>query len=146
MNFFMMNKMPGFIQKEIEQMQNILSPLIKRASKYMWWSIPLISISFFNLFLLLFVSPPTEHRMVTIFIYALIGAIGMALRKEMKNHTKKMEQVSADYMVERIKKSDKVSAYRKKEYVHSIKEQPKKAIHYFINFLNEEENKRKESL
>jgi nucleoid-associated protein YejK len=144
MNFFMTNNnLPNFIKREIEQLHKIVTPLMKKVSKYSLWTFPLITISLFNLFFLLFITPQNEYTMLSIAIYALIGALGMALSKEAKIHQREVHKVGSDYMVERINKSEIVSENRKKEYIALIKEQPLRKLTHFIEFLSEEDNKAK---
>ncbi|WP_188456283.1 DUF5392 family protein [Virgibacillus oceani] len=136
MNFFMTN-VPNFIKREMEKLQEVIAPLMKKVSKFTMWSFPLIAISIINLFFLLFVVPG-ERSLVALVIYAAIGAIGMALFKEAKAHKKEIRKISNDYIIERIQKSDIASEHRKNEYITLVKSQPVKAVYHFVSFLEEE--------
>ncbi|TYR81519.1 hypothetical protein FZC66_06675 [Priestia megaterium] len=143
MNFLSAFQMSNYIQKEMEQLQTRLAPLTKKVSRYMFWSLPLIAVSAFNLIFLLFNEPLNRETLPVILMYAVIGALGMALSKETKIKRKEVQKVGADYAIERIQSSEIVSPYRKEEYIQQIKAQPLAAMAYFIQFLNEEENRMK---
>ncbi|MCH1625724.1 YwnF family protein [Fredinandcohnia quinoae] len=147
MNFIKINSnMPHFINREIEKIQEIVAPIMKKATTYMFWSFPLIVISILNLFFLVFIGPLTKESMFPILIYAIVGAIGFALSKETKFRKKEMMNASTDYMIERINKSDIMPDSRKKEYVNLLKTQPMTSFNNFILFLNEENNHSKNGL
>lgn len=137
---FPMTNIPPFIQRELEQLNEKIAPLLKKASKYGFWSIPLILISIFNLVTVLFLIPDKQKLILAIILYAIIGALGMALLKEAKLQRKEIQKVSADYVINRIEKSDIASASLKRKYTSLIKESPILAINYFVKFL-EAENK-----
>lgn len=117
-----------------------------KTSKYMFWSFPLITISLFNLGFLLFFIPFTNESIPSLVIYAILGAIGFALAKEAKFKKKEIEEISSNYIIERIKKSDVVTEGRQQDYISRLKEQPRLAMHYFIEFLNEEKQKEQRNL
>lgn len=145
MNFFT-KEMPTYITREIEQMQEKNSPLIKKVSKYAFWTMPLIWISLFNLGYGLLFEQITQESFPTILLYAIVGAIGFSLYKEMKIHQKEIHKQSSIYIIERISKSEVATEYHKREYINLIKEQPSsRAINHFIQFLMEE-NQRKNML
>lgn len=97
-------QMSAYIQKEVEQLQEKLSPFTKKVSRYMFWSLPLIAVSVFNLGFMLFTDPVTREALPMLGIYALIGAIGMALSRETKLKRKEIRKVGAEYAIERIQK------------------------------------------
>jgi hypothetical protein len=134
-----MNDMPNFVKREIERLEEIISPFLKKASKYALFSLPLISFSVINLFLLLFVTSEQKFTATTITIYAVIGAIGMALSKEAKIQQIEIQNISSDYIIERIKKSELASAHLKKQYIFLVKEEPSMAMQHFITFLKKED-------
>jgi hypothetical protein len=145
MNLFT-KEMPTYITKEIEQMQKKISPLMKKVSKYAFWTMPFIWISLFNLGYVLFFGQITRESLPIILIYAVLGAIGFSLNKEMKIHQKEIHKQSSIYIIERISNSEVATEYHKREYINRIKEQPSsRAIHHFIQFLMEE-NQRKNML
>ncbi|MFD2924869.1 DUF5392 family protein [Halobacillus naozhouensis] len=129
--------MPGFINREMEQLQKTVSPFMKKVSNYTLVSLPFIAISLINLVYLL-VGAQGEVSLFTLGFYALLGAIGLALSKEAKFQKKEMAKRSRDYIIERIHKSEVMSEDSKKEYVSLIKGQPFHTMNYFIKFLEEE--------
>ncbi|WP_079526204.1 DUF5392 family protein [Halobacillus hunanensis] len=130
--------MPGFINKEMEQLQKTVAPFMKKMSKYTLFSLPFIAVSLINLVYLLFVVPGHTSSLFTIGFYALLGAIGLALSKEARFQKKEMAKRSRDYIIERIHKSDVMSDQSKMEYVSLINGQPFHTMNYFIKFLEEE--------
>ncbi|MFT4414293.1 DUF5392 family protein [Fredinandcohnia humi] len=146
MNIYSTNKMPLFIQKELEQLHEKTGPLLMKTSKYMFWSFPLITISILNVFFILFMTPFINESWPSLIIYAILGAIGFALSKESKFKKKEIEAISSEYMIERIKKSDVITEGRQKDYISRLKNQPKLALHHFIEFLNEEKRKENTSI
>ncbi|WP_316571395.1 DUF5392 family protein [Neobacillus sp. YIM B06451] len=139
-----MNDVPNSVKREIEKLEEIISPFLKKASKYALFSFPLITLSIFNLFILLFVAPNQnqQYSATSIVIFAVIGAIGMAFSKEAKIQRIEIQNISTDYMIERIKKSELVSEHLKKEYSSLIKDQPSMAMQHFIAFLKKEHQQR----
>ncbi len=135
-----MANLPPFIQRELEKLNELISPLLKKASKYGFWSLPLILISVFNLVTILFFIPDRQNMVLTIILYAVLGAFGMAMSKEAKHHRKEIQKISVDYVISRIEKSDIASASLKRKYTTMIKESPVLAINHFVQFL-EAENK-----
>jgi uncharacterized protein (DUF927 family) len=128
--------MPSNIKREIEQLQKILSPLMKKISKYAFWTMPLMGISIMNLVYLLFFGQVTRESIPAVIIFAVIGALGFALFKEVKLQQKELQKLSSIYIIERINKSEIATDNQKKEYISLIKEQPEsKAMSHFINFL-----------
>ncbi|WP_163528909.1 DUF5392 family protein [Halobacillus ihumii] len=130
--------MPGFINKELEQLQKTVAPFMKKMSKYTLFSLPFIAVSLINLVYVLFVVPSHTSSLFTIGFYALLGAIGLALSKEARFQKKEMAKRSKEYIIERIHKSEVMSEHSKKEYVSLIKGQPFHTMNYFIKFLEEE--------
>src|SRR5690625_2913534 len=92
-------EMPSFVRREMEQLQEKVNPLVKKASKYTLWSFPLISISIVNLVFLLFIVPAEYKSVTTIIIFAGLGAFGMALSKEAKLQKKEIHQMSLNYII-----------------------------------------------
>ncbi|WP_409274915.1 DUF5392 family protein [Neobacillus sp. SCS-31] len=137
-----MNDMPNSVKREIEKLEEIISPFLKKASKYALFSFPLITLSIFNLFIILFASPNQQYTATSIVVFAVIGAIGMAFSKEAKIQRIEIQNISADYMIERIKKSELVPEHLKKEYASLIKDQPSMAMQHFITFLKKEHQQR----
>lgn len=139
MDNFLTNSFPENIRKEIEAIQKLILPLAQKTSKYMFWTFPLIAISVLNLFYLLFVAQGGNEIYVPLFIYAVIGALGLALRKETKLNKKEIERIGMMYITERIKKSNILTEDRKSHYIHAVKKYPIAAMEQFVKFLQEEE-------
>jgi len=129
---------PPFIKRELDQLNEILAPLLKKATKYGFWSLPLLLISVFNLFSILFFLPDKQNSVPVVILYSILGAFGMALSKEAKYKRKEIQEISAEYIIGRIKKSDIASAGLKREYIDLVKQHPVFAINYFVKFLEAE--------
>ncbi|MET3696869.1 hypothetical protein SAMN05877753_101556 [Bacillus oleivorans] len=136
-----MTNLPPFIKREIEQLEKIVSPLAKKVSKYALFSFPLITVSLFNLFFLLFYIPNSQNMIFSIVLYAVLGALGFALLKEVRAQKKEIQKMSTDYIIDRINKSDITSDSRKQEYIKRIQQQPLVTINHFVEFLVEEDQR-----
>ncbi|URM31085.1 YwnF family protein [Cytobacillus firmus] len=130
--------MPNFVKRELEQLEEIVSPIMKKASRYIFWSTPLIILSLINLMTLFFTVQDEKTSPAAILIYAIIGALGFALSKEGKHKQLEIQKLSLQYMKERISKSQWASDPIKARYQALINENPRKAVPYFIQFLKEE--------
>lgn len=130
--------MPNFVKRELEQLEEIVSPIMKKASRYIFWSTPLIILSLINLMTLFFTVQDEKTTPAAILIYAIIGALGFALSKEGKHQQLEIQKLSLQYMKERISKSQWASDPIKTRYQALINENPRKAVPYFIQFLKEE--------
>jgi len=128
--------MPHFIKKEFEKLQESLEPTVRKASKYGLWAFPLILLSLFNFVSLLFFA--SARSTIVIVIYAIIGAVGLALYKEAKFQRKAIRTVSFNYIIKRISESEVAPESLKKKYLSQIKNQPAMTFNYFIGFLEEE--------
>ncbi|OCA90706.1 hypothetical protein A8F94_02180 [Bacillus sp. FJAT-27225] len=129
---------PNFVKREIEKIDELVSPFLKKASQYALFSFPLIIFSIMNLSLLLFFSPQQQDASIPIIIYAVMGAIGLALSKEAKIQRMEIQTIRSNYMIERIKKSEAAPEPLKKHYISLIKDQPIMAMQHFITFLKKE--------
>ncbi|MBM7661872.1 hypothetical protein JOC85_002679 [Bacillus mesophilus] len=139
MNFIKLEA-PNFAKREFEKLQEVISPFVKKASRYVFWSFPLIAVSIINVFVLLFGTGFDHSQISSLVIYAILGAIGMALSKEAKHQQVEIQRLSMDYIVNRIRNSDRVSDRVKEKYITLVKENPIEIMKYFLNFL-EVENK-----
>lgn len=133
-----MADVPVFVKREMEKLHEIVGPLMKKASKYSLWSLPLISISVVNLIFLLFFLPEEYKSATTIIVFAIVGAFGLALSKEAKFQKKEIHKLSTDYIVKRINNSNILEEQYKKKYISLVTSQPLQAMHHFIQFLKEE--------
>lgn len=134
---FSMKGMPAFVEKEMKKLEEMLIPLMKKASKYSFWSLPLITLSIVNLFFLLFVVDG-QHSFGALLFYGILGAVGLALSKEAKFQRKELHKVSSEYIVKRIRNSDIVAEHVKSKYIQLVQEQPVMLINHFVQFLEEE--------
>ncbi|MFC4401878.1 DUF5392 family protein [Gracilibacillus xinjiangensis] len=138
----MTTEIPLFIKKELENLFAKIGPLMKKNTKYMMFATPLIAISFFNLIFFLFFGGFQNDMLAALFIYALMASVGLALFKESKRIKKQIKELEMEHIVNRIEKSDFINDYKKKDYISLIKNQPRMGIQTFMNFLTEE-NERK---
>ncbi|WP_404328214.1 YwnF family protein [Mesobacillus maritimus] len=139
-----MPDMPNHVKKEIEKLQEILNPFMKKVAKYSMWTLPLVVFSFFNLLNLIYFGALNRDNLPIILFFAFTGAIGMALYKEVRIQRKEIQKISAKYIIERIKKSEIATESHKNQYIALVKEQSiGKMMNHFIMFLNEEENRRR---
>jgi hypothetical protein len=142
MNNFVFKQMPSYVEREMKIITDHVKPLVKKSSRYTFIAIPMSMMSLMNLFFLIIYNGVNKEVMGSVILFAVFAAIGMALFKESKFLQKEIQQKSNQYIIERIKKSEAVLDYQKREFITLINEQPVLGFHTFINFL-EEENKRK---
>lgn len=139
------NTIPHYMQNELKKIQLKLNPLLKKNMKYGFFSTVMIGFSVINLFFLLFKNDSYPISKIALCIYALIGAIGVALMKENKYNQRKIIDMSQKYVLERMKKSNYLTEARKKNYYQKVNEQPFLAMNVLIEFLTEEEQKKSDS-
>ncbi|SDL83461.1 DUF5392 family protein [Sediminibacillus halophilus] len=142
MNNFMFQNMPGYIQHEIEGVMSKAKSLIKKNTIFTLVSIPLIVFSVCNLFILLYRYGAGTEMVYMLLLFALLGSIGIALYKEAKMIRKEIRKVSSEQIMERIEASDVVNDYQKRGFIETIKKQPVLAMSVFIQFLQEEKNRK----
>ena len=138
-HFLITNQMSDHIRKEIEAIQRLILPLARKTSRYMFWTVPLIGISVVNLIYLLFFAPEFLDTRFLIVLYAFLGALGLALYREIKLNKREMEKISVEYMINRVKQSPFLGDDRKSYYIRLVEKLPVEAWDYFIRFLQEEE-------
>lgn len=139
----MTNNIPQSTQKELEKLFSKLTPLMKKNAKYMMFAVPLLIIAFTNFIFFIFLDGFSEGMLITAIVYAVMAAIGMALFKETKYLKKEIKEIELEHVIGRIKDSDIINDYRKKNYTDQIKSEPKLAIQTFISFLQEENERKK---
>jgi|GEM_PF-578305 len=139
MDNFLPNSFPENIKKELDAINKLVMPLAKKTTRYMFWTFPLIGVSVINTIYLLFMGTKGTEMYVLLFIYALLGSIGLALLKETKINKKEIERIGVRYILERIRRSSIISDERKNYYIYSVKEQPLHAMENFVKFLQEED-------
>ncbi|MCK1991238.1 hypothetical protein GW626_12910 [Peribacillus muralis] len=137
-----LTNIPHFMQAELEQLQAKISPMLKKNMKYSLLSTAMIGFSVINLFFLLFNNESLSISNIALGIYALIGAIGLALLKENKHNQKEIANMSRIYMLERMKKSRYISDARKSNYYGKVNDQPLYAMNVFFEFLAEEQQRK----
>jgi hypothetical protein len=136
--------MPNYIKGELEQLQEVIGPYMKKISKYSIWTLPLLLVSSFNLIFMVITGGLNRENVIAIGLFALMGAVGAALFKEVRIQQKELHKRSAIYMIDRIEKSEIANDYNKNQYIKLIKNQPaSKTINHFINFLIEENNRKR---
>ncbi|QGH33851.1 hypothetical protein GI584_07375 [Gracilibacillus salitolerans] len=140
---FFTNNIPTFMKIELEKLFHKINPLIKKNAKYMMFAIPLLLISILNLIFFLFFDGFANGMVAIVIVYALMAAVGLALYKESKHIKRKIKQLEMEHIVTRIEKSDVMNEYKKKDYISLLKSQPKMGLQTFINFLTEENDRRK---
>ncbi|KGA96430.1 hypothetical protein AJ85_21040 [Alkalihalobacillus alcalophilus ATCC 27647 = CGMCC 1.3604] len=141
MNPFSIRQAPEFIQKEIQEIQEHIAPMLKKSLGFSFVSFPLIGFSIINIFFLVAIVPDTAPKMIPIVLYAILGALGFALLKESSIKTKEVHRTGIAYMKNRIEKSSNVMEDVKKRYIRSLEEEPQQAINVFCEFLTYEHNR-----
>ncbi|GAE28480.1 hypothetical protein JCM9140_4722 [Halalkalibacter wakoensis JCM 9140] len=132
-----------YVEKELETIQKRVAPFMKKSSIFSFVSIPLISFSFINLFILLFQVGITQELAVFTLLITIVGALGAALFKESIHYNKKALKVSMDYIVERISKSETMLEGAKENYLKKVHTQPIHVFTTFNEFLQHEERIKK---
>lgn len=141
MKSIQMNEQSPFIKKEMEKIQAKIAPLLKKNFFYTIISLPLIVFSLFNLFILIFQT--ADRSVLSIIVFALCAAIGMALIKETKYNNKEIQSKSFAYIEKRIKASENINEYSKKHYLDRLYKQPFQSMEIFFEFLLQEERNKK---
>lgn len=142
MNNFIVKQLPSYIEREMEIITDRVKPLLKKSTMYSFLAIPISMVSLINIFFLLVYKGVNQEVMGSLIVFSLLGAIGIALFKESKFLQKEIQQMSNQYIMDRISKSEYVLDYQKNEFITLIKEKPILGFSTFVHFL-EEENKRK---
>lgn len=142
MNPFQSNDAPMYVKREFEQLQSLLAPSIKKTMLYAMIAMPLISFSLFNLYFFIASSAINRNTAVIVGVFALAGALGLALLKESMHKKKELQQKSLEYMKGRIKNSDNLADSAKNKYLEDIQKKPTKSYQIFYEFLQHEERMR----
>lgn len=143
-HFIVTNNLSEHIKKELEAIQKLILPLAKKTSKYMFWTYPLIGISLINIVYLLFFAPEFMDNKFLLILYSILGALGLALYKEIRLNKKEIQKIGTQYIIERMKKSRFVGEDRKTYYIRTVEKLPVQALDFFIRFLQEEERNKRE--
>ncbi|PIB57826.1 DUF5392 family protein, partial [Pseudomonas sp. 2822-17] len=72
--------------------------------------------------------PITNDITFLVLILAVAGALGMAFLKESKHYSKKVQEVSLEYMQGRIRKSEVVTEDVKRKHLDLLHEKPYRAF------------------
>ncbi|UFT99058.1 YwnF family protein [Radiobacillus kanasensis] len=142
MNPMTFQRMPQYIQREMEAISEKIRPLMKKSSIYTSISFPLIIVSLLNAFIMLFTNGIGNGLNISLIILALMAAIGMALSKESKVLRKEIQKQSNQHIVKRIEQSDVVPESTKQKFIQMVKQQPVLGFRTFVTFLEEEEKVR----
>ncbi|ARK30505.1 DUF5392 family protein [Halalkalibacter krulwichiae] len=127
-----------YTRKEFEKIQEMIAPLVKKSSTYAFLSVPMFSFSVVNLYFLLFNSSQA-NQMLWIAIFAILGALGLALFKESIHKNREIFNKSVAYIKGRINKSDLITDDEKENYLNEIKHNPVNVFKVFQKFLSREE-------
>ncbi|ENH96432.1 hypothetical protein J416_10881 [Gracilibacillus halophilus YIM-C55.5] len=139
---FTTGQLPSFVKIELERLFEKISPLMKKNTRYKMFAIPLLFVSLVNIVYFLFFEGFANHMIAMVLIYALMAAVGLALYKESKHIKRRMKTMELEHILNRIDKSEVINEYKKQDYITSIKNQPRLGMQAFMNFLAEE-NERK---
>ncbi len=143
MNPFSFQNVPNYIRKELEEIQHRVKPLLKKSAGFSFVSIPLVGFSLVNILFLLFIQEAQAIATPFLILFAVSGAVGMALFKESRIQNKEIHVKGIQYMSERINSSTFVSDDNKDLYIRQIQSEPALALKTFCEFLSQEERMRK---
>ena len=101
-------------------------------------TIPLILFSLANLFALLINHGFNRDMWLTLLVFTILAAIGMAFSKESKSLQRKFNEKVIIILSSELRKVIIVPEFKKKEFVNLIKKQPVLGFNTFIKFLEEE--------
>ncbi|MFN2744567.1 YwnF family protein [Bacillus sp. z60-18] len=136
------NQMPAFMKEELDNLKRVAAPILKKRLVFLFVAIPLLLASL--IYLSTFwgqVSFGTESY-IKIGIAAIGAAFGMALLKESSHQKRNVQETVMTYILDRMQKSEVLPDDRKNRYVRAVKEEPFTVMRSFLEFLNEEENRR----
>lgn len=137
---------PLYIKREFEKLNTRLIPLMKKTIFLGAFSVPLITFSFIGLYFIFVMTSFSGDMAVGIVLFALAGALGLALFRESLHKGKEMRKTSLVYMKERVANSDRLPEETKLQYVKQLQMNPQKSYETFVRFLQHEENIRKREL
>ncbi len=130
--------MPRYVEREIEEIQKLTLPIMKKTRKYSFLAILIIPISILNLLSLVFFTPWSQEMFISTLIFAGIGALGFALQKEVRYSVKEIQKVTIAYMKERVEKSKVMELHRQSHYIELLTTHPTRTLNIFQQFLEEE--------
>ncbi|WP_216829798.1 DUF5392 family protein [Alkalihalobacterium elongatum] len=135
-----MDDVSSYSKREFEKLQHKIAPLVKKSTVFSIISITMISFSLINLYHLLF---GDINNIVFTFIFSLLGAVGVALYKEVKFQNKEIYKTSIEYINDKIQKSEVVPEYSKEKFIEKVRVEPMNAFQVFSDFLSQEERIKK---
>ncbi|KIL51384.1 hypothetical protein KP77_08960 [Jeotgalibacillus alimentarius] len=130
---------PPYIRQELSKLNDKIEPITKQFMKYRLWGTPLVVVSVLNLFLIILPFGVSTEIIPALILFAVLGAIGMALSKEAKLKRTEVVVQTQDYMLKRIAESD--SDYRD-EYLRRVRNNALQGVDLFIEFLQKEKRGR----
>ncbi|MDA1476660.1 DUF5392 family protein [Bacillus changyiensis] len=136
-------QMPTFMKEEMENLKQAAAPILKKRMIFLLTAIPLVIVSIVYLSTFWGQTFNGMEMTIKISIATLGAAFGMALFRESSYQKRYIRETVVQYILERMQKSEVLSSERKNQYVRTIKEQPFSVMNSFIEFLNEEENRRR---
>lgn len=129
---------PRYVEREIEEIQKLTLPIMKKTRKYSFLAILIIPISILNLLSLVFFTPWSKEMFISTLIFAGIGALGFALQKEVRYSVKEIQKITIAYMKERVEKSKVMELHRQRHYIELLTTHPTRTLNIFQQFLEEE--------
>ncbi|PMC37954.1 hypothetical protein CJ195_10175 [Bacillus sp. UMB0899] len=134
----MFTNIPRYVEREIEEIQKLTLPIMKKTRKYSFLAVLIIPISILNLLSLVFFTPFSQEMFISTLIFAAIGALGFAFQKEVRYSMKEIQKVSISYMKERVEKSRALDLHRQRHYIELLTNHPTRTLNIFQQFLEEE--------
>ncbi len=138
---YKLDKFPAYARIELEKIQLLVAPLVKKSTMYRIVSILLMSVSFTNLAFILW--GETNYTMIALGVFSVLAAIGMALYKEAVYQNREIQKTSLEYIKGRMQRSTTLPQVTRDHYMEQIDIEPRNAIPMFFEFLNKEERMRK---
>ncbi|MBU8906670.1 DUF5392 family protein [Desertibacillus haloalkaliphilus] len=140
---FNINKFPRYTRNELEKIQKLIAPAVKKSTIFIFLSMSMISFSIINLYYLIF-GTGTSGLTIFVLLFSLLGALGVALYKESLHKNKEIQQLSREYIIDRITKSEHLPDDAKDKYVAKIQADPKTTFEVFFQSLDQEERMKKQ--
>ncbi|MCR6106709.1 DUF5392 family protein [Salipaludibacillus agaradhaerens] len=132
-----------YVKTEFEKIQTTLAPYIKKSSLYTLVSVPILTFSLMNLFVLIVNMRVSEQTMTPIIAFGIAAAFGLALFKESMYQSKEIYLKSFDYITNRIKKNDELPDTIKDRYLKRLQTEPANTMTIYYEFLQQEERIKK---
>ncbi|AAU25334.1 YwnF family protein [Bacillus sp. FSL W8-0445] len=137
------HQMPAFMKEEMDNLKRVAAPFLKKRLIFLFIAIPLLLASFVYLSSFWGQAAYGTDSMIKIGCAAAGAAFGMALFRESSYQKRNVQQSVMKYILERMQTSEVLSDERKSRYVRAVKEEPFTVMRSFLEFLNEEEIRRR---